>query len=86
MQLITRAHLAFSTAHCSLRCAAAAQAAVAEVQNRSSLHAPEVESSPAPVQKRGAVIGAKPQLSASGLLAAAQLAKEKETARLQEVC
>ena len=65
--------------------AAAANTAVAEVQARASLHAPELKAAPALAQKRGAVIGAKPQLSAQGLLAAAELAKEREAARVKQV-
>ena len=66
-------------------CAAATNTAVAEVQALSSLHAPELKPAPEAVKKRGAIIGSAPQLNAQGLLAAAELAKEREAAKLKQV-
>ncbi|KAK9805991.1 hypothetical protein WJX73_001355 [Symbiochloris irregularis] len=68
---------------------AATNSAVAEVQALASLTAPEIShdptTTPAPMaKKRGAIIGSAPQLNAQGLMAAAELAKEKEAARLKQ--
>ena len=68
--------------------AAATNTAVAEVHSLAGLTAPEISYAPAskaPVKKRGAVIGSAPQLNSQGLMAAAELAKEKEVARLKQV-
>ena len=55
------------------------------MQALSSLHAPELKPAPEAVKKRGAIIGSAPQLNAQGLLAAAELAKEREAAKLKQV-
>ena len=55
------------------------------MQALSALHAPELKPAPAAAQKRGAIIGSAPQLNAQGLLAAAELAKEREAAKLKKV-
>lgn len=66
---------------------AATNEAVAEVQALASLTAPELNYEPlakAPVRQKGAVIGSAPKLNSQGLMAAAELAREKEAARLKQ--
>ena len=69
--------------------AAATNSAVAEVQALATLTAPEVSYEPlaqaGAVKRRGAIIGSAPKLNAEGLIAAAELAREKEAARLKQV-
>ena len=69
--------------------AAATNSALADVQALATLSAPEVSYEPlakAPVRRQGAIIGSAPKLNAQGLIAAAELAREKEAARLKQVC
>lgn len=73
---------------CVADAAAATNEAVAEVQALASLTAPELNYEPlakAPVRQKGAVIGSAPKLNSQGLMAAAELAREKEAARLKQV-
>ena len=62
---------------------------MAEVQALATLTAPEISHEPTvkapPAKKRGATIGSAPQLNAQGLIAAAELAREKEVVRLRQV-